>query len=99
MSHWTQSAVLDFWYLKLHNIIIIYSIIKKQLKSLQINHIDLSPNYASLLISFTNSMAIIVSNMSPIVTGMFVNDNPVTLRLKHKKCHFLSTKFYFIVLE
>lgn len=39
-----------------------------------INHLDLSPNYASTLFGITNAMANIMSFIAPLVVGAVVND-------------------------
>lgn len=40
----------------------------------QINHMDLSPNFAGLLISITNTAASIVGLLAPLVVGKMVTD-------------------------
>ena len=39
-----------------------------------INHLDLSPNYASTLFGITNAMANIMSFIAPLVVGAVVTD-------------------------
>lgn len=40
----------------------------------QINHIDLSPNYAGILMSITNCFASVVAIITPIIVGAIVTD-------------------------
>lgn len=42
----------------------------------KINHLDLSPTYAGLLISITNCSANLVGLLAPMVAGHIINDNP-----------------------
>ncbi|XP_015110296.1 putative inorganic phosphate cotransporter isoform X2 [Diachasma alloeum] len=40
----------------------------------QINHMDLSPNYAGLLMAFTNCAAAVVALLAPLIVGEIVTD-------------------------
>lgn len=42
----------------------------------KINHLDISPTYAGLLISITNCSANLVGLLAPMVAGHVINDNP-----------------------
>ncbi|XP_046680594.1 putative inorganic phosphate cotransporter isoform X1 [Homalodisca vitripennis] len=56
------------------------------------NHLDLSPNFAGLLMGITNGMANVTSILSPMITGFIVSDQvcklcyrQIMLQLGHKK--------------
>lgn len=40
----------------------------------QVNHIDLSPNFAGVLMGITNCCANIMSIIAPLIVGFIVND-------------------------
>lgn len=40
----------------------------------QVNHIDLSPNYAGTLMGITNGSANVMSALAPLAVGMVVSD-------------------------
>lgn len=48
-----------------------------------INHLDLSPNYASTLFGITNAMANIMSFIAPLVVGAVVTDEVSLQLLNH----------------
>ena len=41
----------------------------------QINHVDLSPNYAGTMMGITNMFANICGFVTPYVTGAIINEN------------------------
>jgi len=45
----------------------------------QINHIDLSPNFAGTMMSITNCIATITSIIAPLVCGVIVTDEVIIL--------------------
>ncbi|XP_055918980.1 putative inorganic phosphate cotransporter isoform X2 [Eupeodes corollae] len=59
----------------------------------QVNHIDLSPNFAGTLMGITNGAANIMSFMAPLVVGFVVTDvkNPIQWRM----VFFIAAGFYF----
>ncbi|XP_055857015.1 putative inorganic phosphate cotransporter [Episyrphus balteatus] len=59
----------------------------------QVNHIDLSPNFAGTLMGITNGAANIMSSLAPLAVGFVVNDekNPGQWRM----VFFIAAGFYF----
>lgn len=47
----------------------------------QINHIDLSPNFAGTMMSITNCVATVTSIIAPLICGMIVSDEVIILFL------------------
>lgn len=45
----------------------------------QINHIDLSPNYAGTMISITNCIASVIAIIAPLIYGQIVSDEVIFL--------------------
>ncbi|XP_055838062.1 putative inorganic phosphate cotransporter [Episyrphus balteatus] len=60
----------------------------------QLNHIDLSPNFASTLMGMTNCAANLMSIMAPLAVGFIVTDekNPEQWRI----IFFITAGFFFI---
>ncbi|XP_017839852.1 putative inorganic phosphate cotransporter [Drosophila busckii] len=60
----------------------------------QVNHIDLSPNYAGTLMGITNGAANVMSGLAQIVVGSIVlNSNDI---MQWRYVFFLAAGFYFI---
>ncbi|XP_037951748.1 putative inorganic phosphate cotransporter [Teleopsis dalmanni] len=59
----------------------------------QVNHIDLSPNYAGTLMGITNGAANVMSALAPLAVGLIVTDakNVVEWRI----VFFIAAGFYF----
>lgn len=62
-----------------------------------INHLDLSPNYASTLFGITNAMANIMSFIAPLVVGAVVTDEVSTNN--HTTIKTLSNKIFNFCME
>ncbi|XP_011308742.1 putative inorganic phosphate cotransporter isoform X2 [Fopius arisanus] len=60
----------------------------------QINHMDLSPNYAGLLMAFTNCAAAIVALLAPLIVGEIVTDDKNADQWKI--VFYLSGGIYFV---
>ncbi|XP_005176567.2 putative inorganic phosphate cotransporter [Musca domestica] len=60
----------------------------------QVNHMDLTPNFASVLMGITNSSANVMSILAPLTVGFVVTD--VTDPLQWRIVFFISAGFYFI---
>ncbi|XP_034654017.1 putative inorganic phosphate cotransporter [Drosophila subobscura] len=60
----------------------------------QVNHIDLSPNYAGTLMGLTNGAANIMSGIAPLVVGQIVQD-PKNVN-EWRLVFFLAAAAYFI---
>ncbi|XP_030381273.1 putative inorganic phosphate cotransporter isoform X2 [Scaptodrosophila lebanonensis] len=60
----------------------------------QVNHIDLSPNYAGTLMGITNAAANIASGIAPLASGAIVQD-PKNIN-EWRLVFFLAAFFYFI---
>ncbi|XP_073811642.1 putative inorganic phosphate cotransporter [Musca autumnalis] len=60
----------------------------------QVNHMDLSPNYASVLMGITNSVANLMSILAPLTVGFVVTD--VTNALQWRIVFFIAAGFYFV---
>ncbi|XP_018804075.1 PREDICTED: putative inorganic phosphate cotransporter isoform X1 [Bactrocera latifrons] len=60
----------------------------------QVNHIDLSPNYAGTLMGITNGSANVMSALAPLAVGLVVTDvkNVVEWRI----VFFIAAGFYFV---
>ncbi|XP_036331387.1 putative inorganic phosphate cotransporter isoform X2 [Rhagoletis pomonella] len=60
----------------------------------QVNHIDLSPNFAGVLMGITNCAANIMSIIAPLIVGYIVTEeeNPEQWRI----IFFIASGFYFI---
>uniref|UniRef100_A0A1B0BN67 Putative inorganic phosphate cotransporter n=1 Tax=Glossina palpalis gambiensis TaxID=67801 RepID=A0A1B0BN67_9MUSC len=60
----------------------------------QVNHIDLSPNFAGTLMGLTNCAANIMSIIAPLTVGLIVTDeeNPLQWRI----VFYLTAGFYFL---
>ncbi|XP_057320427.1 putative inorganic phosphate cotransporter [Microplitis mediator] len=60
----------------------------------QINHIDLSPNFAGVLMSITNCLASVVAILAPIIVGLIVtNESDI---LQWHTVFYISAAIYFI---
>ncbi|XP_050679097.1 putative inorganic phosphate cotransporter isoform X3 [Leptidea sinapis] len=59
-----------------------------------ISHIDLSPNFASTLMGFTNAFGNVFSIMAPLSVSLVVKDE--TSGAEWRKVFFLSVAFYFL---
>ncbi|XP_037956117.1 putative inorganic phosphate cotransporter [Teleopsis dalmanni] len=61
---------------------------------IQVNHIDLSPNYAGALMGITNCVANIIAIIAPLAVGVIVTDetNPMQWRV----VFYVSASFYFV---
>ena len=53
---------------------LIKHIIAFKITGMQVNHIDLSPNYAGTLMGITNFAANVVSIVAPLIVGVVVSD-------------------------
>ncbi|XP_037942193.1 putative inorganic phosphate cotransporter, partial [Teleopsis dalmanni] len=60
----------------------------------QVNHIDLSPNYAGILMGITNCAANIMSIIAPLVVGFVVSDE--TNPQQWRTIFYIAGGFYFI---
>lgn len=40
----------------------------------QVNHIDISPNFAGTMMSLSNFVANMIASLAPIVTGLILTD-------------------------
>uniref|UniRef100_A0A1I8QDK8 Putative inorganic phosphate cotransporter n=1 Tax=Stomoxys calcitrans TaxID=35570 RepID=A0A1I8QDK8_STOCA len=60
----------------------------------QVNHLDLSPNYAGVLMGITNCAANVMSILAPLTVGFVVTDvsNPLQWRI----VFFVSAGFYLV---
>jgi len=56
----------------------------------QINHIDLSPNFAGTMMSITNFLATIASIVAPLISGLIVLDEVITYFCLLLKCNHKS---------
>jgi len=70
----------------------------------QINHIDLSPNFAGTMMSITNCVATITSIIAPLICGVIVTDEVIIhsffLRIKYLQIYnnlFISKNLYLIL--
>ncbi|XP_004520753.1 putative inorganic phosphate cotransporter isoform X2 [Ceratitis capitata] len=59
----------------------------------QVNHIDLSPNYAGTLMGITNGSANVMSALAPLAVGLVVTD--VTNVIEWRIVFFIAAGFYF----
>ncbi|XP_067632690.1 putative inorganic phosphate cotransporter isoform X2 [Eurosta solidaginis] len=59
----------------------------------QVNHIDLSPNYAGTLMGITNGSANVMSALAPLAVGLVVTD--VTNAMEWRMVFFIAAGFYF----
>ncbi|XP_018804061.1 PREDICTED: putative inorganic phosphate cotransporter isoform X1 [Bactrocera latifrons] len=60
----------------------------------QVNHIDLSPNYAGILMGITNCAANIMSIIAPLIVGFIVTDEHNSDQWR--TIFFIASGFYFI---
>ncbi|KAH8270807.1 hypothetical protein KR018_005124 [Drosophila ironensis] len=60
----------------------------------QVNHIDLSPNYAGTLMGLTNGAANVMSGIAPLAVGQIVKDR--TDVNDWRLVFFLAAAFYFV---
>ncbi|KAH8401148.1 hypothetical protein KR009_003348 [Drosophila setifemur] len=60
----------------------------------QVNHIDLSPNYAGTLMGLTNGAANVMSGLAPLAVGQIVQDR--TNLSDWRLVFFLAAAFYFV---
>ncbi|XP_029406031.2 putative inorganic phosphate cotransporter isoform X1 [Bactrocera dorsalis] len=60
----------------------------------QVNHIDLSPNYAGTLMGITNGSANVMSALAPLAVGLVVTD--VTNVVEWRIVFFIAAGFYFV---
>ncbi|XP_061387042.1 putative inorganic phosphate cotransporter [Musca vetustissima] len=60
----------------------------------QVNHMDLSPNFASVLMGITNTAANLMSIFAPLTVGIVVTD--VTNPLQWRIVFFIAAGFYFV---
>ncbi|XP_073811730.1 putative inorganic phosphate cotransporter isoform X1 [Musca autumnalis] len=59
----------------------------------QVNHIDLSPNYAGTLMGITNGSANVMSALAPLCVGLVVSDKPSVE--EWRMVFFIAAGFYF----
>ncbi|KAH8307432.1 hypothetical protein KR044_011982 [Drosophila immigrans] len=60
----------------------------------QVNHIDLSPNYAGTLMGLTNAAANVMSALAPLAVGQIVQ-NPQNVH-EWRTVFFVAAAFYFV---
>ncbi|KAH8275671.1 hypothetical protein KR026_012311 [Drosophila bipectinata] len=60
----------------------------------QVNHIDLSPNYAGTLMGLTNGAANVMSGIAPLAVGQIVQDRSSVS--DWRLVFFLAAAFYFV---
>ncbi|XP_016958620.1 putative inorganic phosphate cotransporter [Drosophila biarmipes] len=60
----------------------------------QVNHIDLSPNYAGTLMGLTNGAANVMSGVAPLIVGQIVDDE--TSVTQWRWVFLLAAAFYFL---
>ncbi|KAH8336844.1 putative inorganic phosphate cotransporter [Drosophila kikkawai] len=60
----------------------------------QVNHIDLSPNYAGTLMGLTNGAANVMSAIAPLIVGLIVQDKESVG--DWRLVFFLAAAFYFV---
>ncbi|KAL9917943.1 putative inorganic phosphate cotransporter isoform 2-T2 [Glossina fuscipes fuscipes] len=60
----------------------------------QVNHIDLSPNFAGVLMGITNCAANIMSIIAPLIVGFIVTDEKNSAQWRF--IFFIAAGFYFI---
>nr|XP_017014483.2 putative inorganic phosphate cotransporter [Drosophila takahashii] len=60
----------------------------------QVNHIDLSPNYAGTLMGLTNGAANVMSGVAPLIVGLIVTDD--TSVTQWRGVFLLAAGFYFL---
>ncbi|XP_034938463.1 putative inorganic phosphate cotransporter isoform X2 [Chelonus insularis] len=60
----------------------------------QLNHIDLSPNFAGLLMSITNCLASIISILAPLIVGHIVTEE--SDEFQWRIVFYMSTAIYFL---
>lgn len=67
----------------------------------QINHIDLSPNFAGTMMSITNCIATITAIVAPLIVGTIVTDvvNIRYLHLRYTIASFVVHKYELSVLK
>ncbi|KAL0883514.1 hypothetical protein ABMA27_016879 [Loxostege sticticalis] len=58
-----------------------------------VNHIDISPNFAGVMMSISNFSANLVGSFAPIITGLILTD--VTDEYLWRKVFFIAAGFYF----
>lgn len=61
----------------------------------QVNHIDLSPNYAGTLMGITNGSANVMSALAPLAVGMVVKDK-VSFEILQEKLNILENIKYIL---
>lgn len=61
----------------------------------QINHIDLSPNFAGTMMSITNCAATVTSIIAPLICGVIVSEEVITRSLSHP-CEIFANIDLFI---
>ncbi|XP_037294349.1 uncharacterized protein LOC115442923 isoform X2 [Manduca sexta] len=59
----------------------------------QVNHIDISPNFAGTLMSLSNFIANMISSIAPIIAGFILTD--VTSEYLWRQVFFLAAGLYF----
>ncbi|XP_059058447.1 putative inorganic phosphate cotransporter [Achroia grisella] len=60
----------------------------------QVNHIDISPNFAGIMMSISNFFSNLVGSLAPIVTGLILKSDPASKYL-WRQAFFVASGLYF----
>ncbi|XP_052747615.1 putative inorganic phosphate cotransporter [Galleria mellonella] len=60
----------------------------------QVNHIDISPNFAGIMMSISNFFSNLVGSLAPIVTGLILKSDPANKYL-WRQAFFVASGLYF----
>lgn len=102
IAHWGPAvAMLSLSYLPSGNLTLAVVILTVTVglngahySGFMMSHIDLSPNFASTMMGFTNGVAAIFSILAPLTVSIVVSDQ--TQASEWRKVFFISASFYFL---